>query len=913
MALGASTATAQRAGGPISPGDETRTSPARQPVIVTVSGDPGSFQVISVPVPEGFPSDRVISYEIIQSDRVSLLGSRMGKIEPNPSQPRTILLTLQVPGFSRVGSWPIALVRFSVPTLASIDVPIQLAVTSVQRIELTAVEGLRAARPGDAFTLTFRVTNLGNSADTVDVQVIAPPGWRLPAGALLSGIALDVFASAHRTITIGVPPGSATGSVSVRLIALSRGRPVGSTEVPVQVVENVSASSGEGARLTTGFGVAAGPGSSTLGAFTTVLDGQLSDEIRVSARATIAPGGHGLGLYGLARAGLYPVPPSAYLTASRWRLGLGLVSARLSDLAGVGVAGQGTEFALSGRRWTASGFLARPQYGEDHQGGEFAGGRFDVRLAGATLSGVASHLAEDRLDPRQLDAVAFAASLPRLFQGAFSTEIAQRWFRGGAALGWTAEYERRVAANEMNLRIGYAPGGAAAFARATSEVSARVGRTFGGRLFLNGSYYRNGDDSRSGFASLATSGWSLGSLWQVTPVVGLGLEARRSAFDAVGGSGTLGNGETALSGSANLRRGRLYGTVAGSLSSVERRTSTPGGSDFRESAPRTSGRIAAGIGGAAGILEVTARVERGGAGLGYLARQGEVGVQADRIRVRGWGAVRMFANGRVQRMTWFGDRSALTAVTAGLTVEFPAGLGVGMSAERNPLILTSVGAGGWFYSIKIDRTTVLPRMSRPSTRGFVFQDLNGNGIRDLGEPGFAGVLVRAGSASGVAARDGGFHLDGTASDSAALDPESLPMGWIVGRRSGTARRLELAVVAVAAVEVTVELAPEVLERLGVGGLAGVTVMARDQGQRIWVARASAPGRAVFDALPPGHYAVELDLTEVAEPLSPAAQLPEFTVGSPSASPRLLVTLRSRPVKLKNLGSAGAGPGGGTTP
>jgi hypothetical protein len=281
--------------------------------------------------------------------------------------------------------------------------------------------------------------------------------------------------------------------------------------------------------------------------------------------------------------------------------------------------------------------------------------------------------------------------------------------------------------------------------------------------------------------------------------------------------------------------------------------------------------------------------------------------------VIGSGATRLYASGSVQRMTWFGNRKALTALTAGVTLELPAGIGLSLNAERNPFILTPQGSVGWFYGIKVERTTVLPRLSRARTRGVVFQDLNGNGVREASEPGFAGVLVQRSSQAAVSASDGSFEFVGESPEAVAIDPQSLPIGWIVGRTQPAGRRPELAVMAVAAVEIGLELTPEASERVSSEALARAVVMAHDATGRTWVARMEKNGVATFDALPPGHYTVELDLADIEEPLSPTRGLPEFVVGGARPTPRLVVLLRPRPIKLNNLGGGGSAAGAGPAP
>ena len=871
-----------------------------------VSGEPRSFQVVAVAIPAGFPLNRPIQYSVIQSGSSLILGRTSGTIPAGAPIERTVLVTLQVPTSPRAGTLPLARVRFAVEGGASIEVPIELSVARAGRIELTSLEGLRAVHPGETFTLSYRVTNLGNAADTVEIQAIAPAGWHAHQPA--PTIALGVNGVVDRLLTVSIPFESNTGGASIRLIAVSRGRPVASVEIPVQVLGNGVAAGPGGPIMTTGVGFSAGASGGVVSAFTMGLDGQLTDGIRVTARGTLMPNQQASGSYGLAQAGFYSLPPSLELSSSTWRIGVGATSARLTDLTGFSVAGDGASAGLTAGRWNVSSFLARPLIGSTGVGGVngsdgiLAGGRLDVDVGAGKLTGAASHLSEDGLDPRHLDAISLGASVPTFFNGTLSSELAERSFDGGSGLGWSANYARRDATNQVSLHVSHAPGGVAAFAQATSQVQASVGQTLG-RVILNGSYYRNGDDSRAGLSSLVSMGWTLGAQMHVSDLVGLGLDTHRSDFNASGISGSYGTGETSVGGSLNLRNGGQYATVGGSVAQVGRLTTTTTGVSLNDAALRTSTHAELGTTGRFGVYEIAAQMDRSGAGVGFLPRQLGFSVRANRVPLISSGATRVFATGSVQRLFWFGDRPSTTALRAGLSMELNSRLAVSLNAERNPFLLSADGSAGWLYSLAVDRRTLLPRLARTTTQGVVFQDLNGNGRRDPGEPGLSSALVRRGQESGATSKVGEFQFAGDVSDSIVIDPMSLPVGWIVGKTTRDGKRWNLAVIAVSAVEVELALTPDAAVRVDSTALDRVVVMAQDDRGRTWVARSKQRGVAIFDALPTGHYTVKLDVADIEEPLTPTVDPIEFVVSTNSMSPHLSITLRPRPVKVKDMSTS----------
>ena len=116
-------------------------------------------------------------------------------------------------------------------------------------------------------------------------------------------------------------------------------------------------------------------------------------------------------------------------------------------------------------------------------------------------------------------------------------------------------------------------------------------------------------------------------------------------------------------------------------------------------------------------------------------------------------------------------------------------------------------------------------------------------------------------------------------------------------------------VAVQAVEVRLAFTRQALSGLSDSLLQDAVVFVHDSAGRTWLARHDQPGLAVFDALPPGHYTVELDLSGIPQRLEPAGPLPDFRVGAASKVVRHEILIQSRPVRIRQLGGAGLGDGG----
>ena len=158
---------------PVARGEDVVIAPA-----VIARGLPRTIQVVEVPVPREFALSRSVSYVVDPDGLSPLLSRRTGTIGEGdkPGKVRSVLLTFSVPKRARAGLLPVARVRFLVPGMTPIEVPVQVAVEVNQSIEITIGEGLRGVRPGDRFTLSYRVMNLGNSPETVMISAVVPPG-----------------------------------------------------------------------------------------------------------------------------------------------------------------------------------------------------------------------------------------------------------------------------------------------------------------------------------------------------------------------------------------------------------------------------------------------------------------------------------------------------------------------------------------------------------------------------------------------------------------------------------------------------------------------------------------------------------------------------------------------------------------
>jgi hypothetical protein len=80
-------------------------------------------------------------------------------------------------------------------------------------------------------------------------------------------------------------------------------------------------------------------------------------------------------------------------------------------------------------------------------------------------------------------------------------------------------------------------------------------------------------------------------------------------------------------------------------------------------------------------------------------------------------------------------------------------------------------------------------------------------------------------------------------------------------------------------------------------LAGVTVAAVDAAGRRHIARVIANGRALFEALPPGEYRLDVDGSAAREPLSVQGGAPMFRLDGQRERQTVRVLLGPRTVRL----------------
>jgi hypothetical protein len=299
-------------------------------------------------------------------------------------------------------------------------------------------------------------------------------------------------------------------------------------------------------------------------------------------------------------------------------------------------------------------------------------------------------------------------------------------------------------------------------------------------------------------------------------------------------------------------------------------------------------------------------------GASIMPRRTTLALRAEHIAIPVMDRLRVYASADVERIAFsLGDQSPWSKRVS-LTAPLGSGFDITAFAEQSPFVSLTNGTTPWMTAIRIAHSSFLPRPIASGEAHVIFRDVNGNGRRDRGEAGIAGLVVRCGDRTIVTDKDGRFRCAGDQTWS--LDQASVPMGLVAPAVTSNRRVLrDVGLIEMKAIEVQVDLVDVDTVRVSRGELAKLIVSARDSAGQPWFARSVPGSRFVFDALPPGRYIVDVDASGIDEPLRMRGTS-EFIVGS-ERSTDVRVTLTGRTMRIRALpptqsgGASGAdGPG-----
>jgi hypothetical protein len=726
-------------------------------------------------------------------------------------------------------------------------------------------------------------------------EITSPGGWSSRDIKEVRQLTIAPGESVARNIRLKVPLRASTGTSFVHVDVLAGGDTVAARTMPIEVFNTGSVAPQSGPLVITGLTHALDENGKPSDLITVTANGALYDSVRIDGQVSIgSPPGAAAG-YAYAHLGTYQFPATMTLSAPHGVLGLGLTGTSFSELTGLYTYGQGARLYLERRAWNllAMGAVSlltpvttvrKPMLGL----------RGERHLGAASVSGSITHLADAGPYPRRLDALGVGAAVPMFAKTILRFEVAERRYQAGDGLGWSTELGRFVGDNNIQFRASHAPGGSEAFARATDELQGNISQRVAAHALIGASAWHT-TDATSVFNALKTEGLALRPQFLLGRSMTFALEARSYLYDATSrptessSTGGFGSREQQLGAILTTGFRQFYLNTSGYLGNVTRTTTLVPQLTTSERVPRNYLTASIGWMGTPGFVEMQARIEQTRDHGGFVVQQNVFGVRGDRVVLPWLRGIR--AVGEVQRVTGFGDWRA-AAVRGGLAVPLTSGFAFRVNAERNSIFRASDGKVPWIFGARIEHARTLPMIRGPGTSGYVYRDLNGNQRRDDGEPGVAGVVVRRDGQNAVADASGRYHVGGDGRRQISVDEASLPDGL----SPNDSRRRDIGLTQSSDAELDLVVAPRSVGTIVQIDLSKARIIARDHTGREWNAIMTGPHTASFLSLPVGTYGLELDLSEISEPLVPRAPIPLLIVASPKTKP-ITVTLDPRPVQI----------------
>ena len=252
---------------------------------------------------------------------------------------------------------------------------------------------------------------------------------------------------------------------------------------------------------------------------------------------------------------------------------------------------------------------------------------------------------------------------------------------------------------------------------------------------------------------------------------------------------------------------------------------------------------------------------------------------------------------------------APVSISDGLTVQ----TGARFRLSANRFLYTGLerfSAGGsdgarWRVSVGIQQGLPLPLpVRRPAAAsGFVFEDLNGNGLREENEPGLDGVMLRMDFERTVTAADGRFEFRDAEPRSIEVDPRSLGDSFVPVPPVRVATRGETAIGLYRPGSLYVSV---FLDADGDGIWDADELPASDVSLSVsrngepWVLRTGADGAISLSSLAPGTYVIQADPETLPSRALPAEVRSAEVRGSESTE--VLIPVPMRQINFRKFGS-----------
>lgn len=879
------------------PGDDV----VRLPEIVA-DATPRGLVTIVIAVPVELRDEADVTYEVRTSAPIEVLGRLTGAARTAGARARPIVLTLRVPAGADAGHLEAAEVVFRASGREYL-VPVVLRVPVVRSARLMGPREMRDLRTGDRLVLPYRVSNAGNAADTLVLEVSGPTAWRVQVqrDARLVVPARD---SVDFDVQVLVPPTANVGdhALAVRMRDAATGAERGVVHTTLGVIGRAGQVAGLVLRPSLAFATSSLGSASQMGA---VLSGPVGNGLHL--RAQLAPRSEaarrGMTSQGLSSVGATPSSFSASVASERWSVSAGNTGMQISELTGVNLMGQGITGHLDGRSYEGRAIVARPIGAS--RGGQLIGAGLWRETTQGRFGGQVSSLREQRGsggagsgNVRELMAVGADYRSPLMGTVRIGGGLAHRSMADASGLGFSVNATHERTSDRVALIVTHAPGGSAAFARSVDEWQLSGARVLTDRWSVD-AFGQYSHDAGALFRGMDVTAWSVGQRYLLQPDVSLHLRGQSSQFRAratAGGIGDFGAGEHGLLGGAEWSLGAVALNAEASMGTVTRSSELLDGRTHETSATKRGVRLGALRAFETwGTLDGHASIETTEAGVGIPGTVLAASVRWSGIPLDVAGAqFRLNTEAAYQRL---GEMQSALVTRAALVVTLPWGLDLAMSAERNPFFRDAEGRAGWIGALRLSAATRVFTPKALGPQGVVFEDRDLNGRRDPGEPGVDGVIVRRGEARVTTDAEGRYRLPVRARGRTRIDQGSLPLGLIAHPliSADTLERLDLPVLPTGELTVHLDLVPDEGGRVPDVDLRGAIVLLRDASGFEWVGRRASDSTAVFDGVPSGAYTLRFNFDRLSETLRVEDSVP-VTI-APHSTATLRVPLRGRAVRI----------------
>jgi hypothetical protein len=873
-------------------GDSTRRDPGDEREVagvVVAAAAPRSYRVVNVPVPAELAGASKVTYEVVASGNVPLLGARSGTV----ARGSVVVLTVGVPVSAQAGLTRAGFVRFTATGGATpVRAPIDVAIARVARIDVTPTQSMRGAQAGDRLELAFTILNAGNLQDTLDLEVDAPRTWN----PRLVGAPILVLArgeSIERSVTAAIPLFADLGDVAVTMIARSRSGERAVASAIVEVTDPLHSGRRPGPVITLGAGSVMSAGLPSRSVESVAIDGPLTDALSVSGRFSTPTPNDLVNGRALSSLGYNSQSNFLSMNAPTWGATLGTTGVSLGDLGGQNVFGRGGSLRIGAADERLQFLAAAPlvAQGTWNTPTLIAAGA-QQQLGSSMLTAFFSHLRDSTFLVRSVDAGGVLLETEPWANAFASGALASRSYSDGSGIGAEADFRGPVAGGDLAFRAVHAPGGTLAFAPARDVLTVGVDRALG-RLRTNFNYWSTQDgDARR--ASIGSTGWSLSPTYDVFSTFTLGANVMHSAItsrDSLSGFGSTqvdyGLRARFLAAGfdigADTRLTNVAQSIADSIVSIE-----DGHSE------RVVNQLRVDHVGVRGVIGVGGSIETASFGTSSTPPQSSWGAHLERFQF--WPRFPRWTVSAAAQHLQYGEVSTMTS-RAELNVDVFNSLRIALGAERGTA-RDQFGALHTMITLKVERASSISAFERRQETGVVYQDRNANGVRDPGEPGVAGIVVHRGPETAVTDANGEFRMTGGSSARADVDDRSLPKGWEQSPRllDRASDPLVLGVIPITALDVRIDVAPLADGTVPSVRVGVATLALRDSAGREWVARADASQHASFDALPAGRYTLTMELDGSSEPLL-IDPIPTVEIGGTPGRQRLVLTVRTRPIRI----------------